>query len=101
MMSLQTLLSQIIAVKSTGTAVVVRVPQDDLTATKKILEMGPDGLIFPMARNQEEIDRIVATSLYPPYGTRGFGPINANDYGFQDAYSQAANNLRAVHLQGK
>ena len=38
-LSFENLLNQIIAVKSTGTSVIVRVPQDDLTATKKILEM--------------------------------------------------------------
>ena len=52
--SFESLLSQIITVRSTGTDVIVRVPQDDLTATKKVLEMGPDGIVFPMVRSAEE-----------------------------------------------
>lgn len=83
--SYETLLEHIIAIKAMGTPVVVRVPQDDLTATKKILEMGVDGIIFPMVRNAEEANRLIAMTLYPPYGNRGFGPINAIDYGFKDA----------------
>lgn len=83
--SYETLLEHIIAIQATGTPVVVRVPQDDLTATKKILEMGVDGIIFPMVKNADEANRLIAMTLYPPYGNRGFGPINAIDYGFKDA----------------
>ncbi len=85
-MSYETLLGHIMAIKATGTPVIVRAPQDDLTATKKILEMGVDGIIFPMVRTAEEADRVITSSLYPPYGNRGFGPMNAIDYGFQDAF---------------
>lgn len=86
-LSFENLLNQIIAVKSTGTSVIVRVPQDDLTATKKILEMGPNGIIFPMIRTPEEADRLLSYTLYPPHGIRGFGPMNAVDYGFSDVKS--------------
>lgn len=40
----ETLLSHIMALKSTGTPVVVRIPQNDLTAAKHVLEMGVDGI---------------------------------------------------------
>ena len=64
-----------------GTPVVVRVPQDDLTFTKKVLEMGPDGIIFPMVNTPEEANRLIGYTLYPPYGTRGCGPMRAVLYG--------------------
>lgn len=64
-LSYKDLLSHIIAAKGTGTPVIVRIPQNDLTATKKILEMGPDGVIFPMVRSKEEIDRLMGYTLYP------------------------------------
>ena len=83
-MSTETLLGHIIAIKATGTPVIVRAPQDDLTATKRILEMGVDGIIFPMVRSKEEADRVIASTLYPPYGDRGFGPMNAIDYGLKN-----------------
>jgi 2-dehydro-3-deoxyglucarate aldolase/4-hydroxy-2-oxoheptanedioate aldolase len=62
----------------------VRAPQNDLTATKKIMEMGVDGIVFPMIRNATEANEAISNTLYPPYGTRGCGPINAIDYGASD-----------------
>lgn len=83
-MSYETLLNHIFALKSTGTPVIVRAPQNDLTATKKIIEMGVDGIIFPMVRTKEEVDKVASYVLYPPYGERGFGPMSAIDYGIAD-----------------
>ncbi len=89
-LSIENILGHILAIKATGTAVVVRVPQNDLTFTKKILEMGVDGIIFPMVRRVEEINEQIANTLYPPHGTRGFGPINAIGYGM-DSVSKYVN----------
>jgi hypothetical protein len=44
-LTLENLMSHILAIQATGTAVIVRVPQDDLTYTKKVIEMGVDGII--------------------------------------------------------
>ncbi len=82
-MSYETLLGHIMAIKATGTPVIVRAPQNDLTAAKKILEMGVDGIIFPMVKTAEEANRMIASTLYPPFGDRGFGPMNAIDYGMK------------------
>ncbi len=94
--SYSTLLAQIIAVKSTGTAAVVRVPQHDLTAAKKILDMGPDGVIFPMIHSKAEAEELISWTLYPPYGTRGFGPQNAIDYGFRDPVQYMKDNRNSL-----
>lgn len=90
--SFESLLSLIIAVKSTGTDVIVRAPQDDLTATKKIIEMGVDGIIFPMVKTAEEANRLLSYTLYPPYGRRGFGPMNAVGYGAHDVSEYVSTN---------
>ena len=84
-LSYKDVLVHITAAHSMGTASIVRVPQNDLTATKKVLEMGPDGIIFPMPRTKEEVDEWMAMTLYPPLGTRGFGPMRAIGYGKVDA----------------
>lgn len=84
-MSFETLLADISVIKASGAAVIVRVPQNDLTYTKKVLEMGVDGIIFPMIRSASEANEQISWTLYPPYGTRGFGPIGAVDYGFGDS----------------
>lgn len=83
-MTFETLYSHILTLRSTNTPVVVRVPQDDLTSIKKTLEMGVDGIILPMIRTAEEANRLVAHTLYPPYGTRGFGPMNAINFGLKN-----------------
>lgn len=79
-MSYKDVLCHLNAARSTGTPAIVRVPQNDLTATKKIIDMGPEGIIFPMVRTAAEADELVKMTLYPPVGTRGFGPLRAFDY---------------------
>lgn len=74
----------LLAARSAGTAVFVRVPADDFTITKRVLEMGPEGIIFPMVRNAEHAARLIAYTLYPPFGNRGCGPKGAVRYGIDD-----------------
>ena len=95
-LSYEGLLQAIIAVQTGGGKAVVRVPQDDLTATKKILEMGPDGIIFPMVKSAEEADRLLSYTLYPPHGVRGFGPMNAVKFGFDDVGDYVANHHKTM-----
>ncbi len=79
-MSERDVLCHLNAARASGISTVVRLPQNDLTATKKILEMGPDGIIFPMVRSTEEMNALIDMTLYPPHGTRGFGPLRAIGY---------------------
>ena len=76
--------AQIVAAKSVGRQVLIRVPQNDLTYTKKVLEMGPDGIIFPMVKNAKEAEQLLSYTLYPPLGSRGCGPQRAVRYGFDN-----------------
>lgn len=76
--------AQIVGAQSVGREVIVRVPQNDLTYTKKVLEMGPDGIIFPMVHNAAEAEQLLSYTLYPPYGKRGCGPKRAVRYGLDD-----------------
>lgn len=84
-MSHKEVLCHLNAARSANIPAVVRLPQNDLTDTKKILEMGPDGVIFPMVRNAKETRELIEMTLYPPHGTRGFGPLRAIGYGSLDA----------------
>ena len=92
-LSYEDVLTHVTIAKNSGTAVIVRVPQNDLTATKKILEMGVDGIIFPMVKSVEEAKALIDFTLYPPLGSRGFGPMSANHYGLKNAneYVEEAN----------
>lgn len=79
------------ASRSANIASLVRLPQNDLTATKKVLEMGPDGVIFPMVRSFEEFEALMCMTLYPPRGTRGFGPMRAVGYCADDSKDYVEN----------
>ena len=104
-MSTETLYAHVLAIKATGTAVIVRAPQDDLTYTKKILEMGVDGIILPMVRSAEEANRVIGYTLYPPYGERGFGPMNAVDFGLKAPFEYTRSDheglLRFIQIEHK
>lgn len=76
--------NHIMAARSQGTDCLVRVPVHDLTNTKRILEMGPEGIVFPMVQNYEEAKELLSWTLYPPYGKRGCGPKGAVRYGLDD-----------------
>lgn len=91
-MSYKEVLCHLNASRASGIPAVIRLPQNDLTATKKIMEMGPDGIIFPMVKSAEETRNLIEMTLYPPVGTRGFGPMRAIGYGAQDAKEYVTKN---------
>lgn len=62
----------------------VRVPKNDPDIVKPILDMGADGIIFPMIRTRADVDLAVASCYYPPQGVRGFSPKGATHYGIDD-----------------
>lgn len=79
--TLPMVLSGIAAAQSSGAAAVVRIAKNDPALAKPILEMGADGVIFPMINSAEEAEQAVRACLYPPAGCRGFGPLRASQYG--------------------
>ena len=82
-LSLENLLGHMMTIQNVGKPVLVRAPQDDFTFTKKILEMGPDAILFPMIRSKEQAEKLINYTLYPPYGNRGYGPGNAIKFGLE------------------
>jgi len=99
------LMFMIDAVQSAGTPAIVRVPVCDLAHTKRTLEMGPDGIIFPTVNTPEEAKRVMSMCMYPPEGTRGFGPLRAVNFGERDMdeYIAASNRelTRFIQLESK
>ncbi len=82
----QTVLNHIIACKAGGAASLVRIPQNEPFLAKRILEMGPDGIIFPNINSAPELKKAMDACLYPPKGRRGFGPKRACGYGRIDLF---------------
>jgi 2-dehydro-3-deoxyglucarate aldolase/4-hydroxy-2-oxoheptanedioate aldolase len=80
----QNILAHIMAVKGRPTAAFVRVPWNVHYIVKPVLDMGVDGIVFPMIKTPEEARQAVASCEYPPVGRRGYGPIRANRLGLDD-----------------
>lgn len=81
----QEILRHIMAAQGSGCAAFVRVPGVDRTMLKAILDMGPDGIIFPFVNSAEIAKEAVRACAYPDFGgVRGIGPIRAMRYGMMD-----------------
>jgi len=80
----QCLLGHLIASKASNTPAVVRIPWNNPVLAKRVLEMGPAGIVFPMVNTAEEADAAMQCCIYPPNGNRGFGPHRAIRYGIDD-----------------
>ena len=78
------LLLHILAASSSGAASFVRVRESDPALVKPILDMGVDGIIFPLGKTVEDAERAVAACTYPPRGLRGIGPGRAVRYGMDN-----------------
>lgn len=70
-----------IAAHAGGAAVFVRIPWNDPVMVKKVIDMGPDGIIFPLVKSAEEVEYAIQACEYPPDGIRGWNPIRAARYG--------------------
>lgn len=71
------LLSLLPIIEKSGAAPLVRVPWLDEAAIMRALDAGALGIIAPMINTAEDARRLVAACLYPPKGSRSFGPIRA------------------------
>ena len=74
---------QVIAAHAGNAAAIIRVTGNDPDIMKKVLDMGADGVIFPMVRSAQEARTVIQSCLYPPKGFRGFNPYAAADYSME------------------
>lgn len=78
---IENLQNNLIAARAGGTPAFVRIPWNDMVLAKPVIDMGPEGIIFPYIRTAEDARAAVAACEYPPRGIRGYGPLRALDYG--------------------
>lgn len=86
-MDRQEIYHHIMAAQGAGCAAFVRVREAVPSIMKAILDMGPDGIIFPFCNNAEIARKAVASCSYPDdeyHGVRGQGPVRAIRYGLDD-----------------
>ncbi|PWJ26813.1 2,4-dihydroxyhept-2-enedioate aldolase [Branchiibius hedensis] len=70
---LGSVLAQLQAVAAYPITPVVRVPSDDSTVIKQVLDLGAQSILVPMVSSAEHAANVVAAAHYPPLGRRGVG----------------------------
>jgi 2-dehydro-3-deoxyglucarate aldolase/4-hydroxy-2-oxoheptanedioate aldolase len=73
-------------------ASLVRVPHNDPVWLKRVLDLGPTGVIVPHVNSAEDVRAILSACWYPPRGTRSVGIGRAQGYGLE-----LANHLASAH----
>lgn len=87
---------------SRTTPCIVRVPQLDEGAIKRVLDIGAAGVIVPQVNTPEQAARVVSAARYAPQGSRGVGLARAHGYGFDFAdYVRQANDAITVIVQAE
>ena len=82
--------AMVASVRGSDCAPVVRVPSIEPLSVKRALDLGAEGVVFPLACTAADVERAVRTLHYPPRGDRGFGPfVAASARGFEFAGAAA------------
>lgn len=69
--------AMIAATAGTNCAPLVRVAVNDPAHVKRALDLGAEGIMFPLIESAQGARDAVASLHYPPHGNRGFGPFIA------------------------
>jgi len=74
----ESLHAMITATAGTGCAPLVRIPKCDEAWAKPALDLGAEGICFPLVGTADEAAHCVSLVRYPPHGRRGWGPFIAH-----------------------
>jgi 2-dehydro-3-deoxyglucarate aldolase len=95
-----TLIPQLLALKDSVSAPVVRPPWNDTVVIKRLLDAGFYNFLIPFVESAEEAHQAVAATRYPPAGVRGVSVAQRhNRYGTVHDYLTAVNESIAVMVQ--
>ncbi len=94
---------QLVALASTGTQAVVRVPVNEDWVIKQVLDLGAQTLLIPMVNSAAEAQAALAACRFPPDGVRGWGgsTMRAGGYGAIADYAATANDQICVIVQAE
>ncbi len=76
-MGMDSTVAAICALATSPSAPICRVPWNEPSAITKVLDAGATGVIVPMVNTAADAAAAVASTKYPPMGTRSFGPVRA------------------------
>ncbi|XP_063946647.1 uncharacterized protein LOC108210649 [Daucus carota subsp. sativus] len=76
------------ALAATATPAIIRVPETSDTWAKKALDLGPQGIMFPMIDSPKLARKAVSYCRFPPNGVRGSAHtvVRASGYGIDNGY---------------
>uniref|UniRef100_A0A7C9DDC8 HpcH/HpaI aldolase/citrate lyase domain-containing protein n=2 Tax=Opuntia streptacantha TaxID=393608 RepID=A0A7C9DDC8_OPUST len=76
------------ALAGTLTPAILRLPETSPMWAKKALDLGPQGIMFPMIENAKDAKKAVSYCRFPPNGVRGAAHpiIRASGYGIESGY---------------
>ena len=95
-----TLVPQLMALKDSVSAPVVRPPSNEVVVIKRLLDAGFHNFLVPFVESAEEAQRAVAATRYPPAGVRGVSVSQrSNRYGSVADYFKIVNDNIAVMVQ--
>jgi 4-hydroxy-2-oxoheptanedioate aldolase len=89
----ESLVHQLQALSGTPAAALVRIAWNEAPRFKRVLDLGPAGVVVPYVTCAEEAKQAAAAMRYPPQGVRGVASMNrASGFAQQfDAYFAEAN----------
>ncbi len=58
--------------------VLVRLRSVEPAQVTRALDLGADGVVVPLVNGPDDARAMVGAALYPPHGTRSYGPLRAN-----------------------
>ncbi|MCS3433392.1 2-dehydro-3-deoxyglucarate aldolase [Klebsiella sp. BIGb0407] len=92
---ISTFIPQLMALKGSVSAPVVRVPTNDAVIMKRLLDIGFYNFLIPFVETDEEARLAVAATRYPPLGVRGVSVSHrANMFGtVPDYFAQSDKNI--------
>jgi 2-keto-3-deoxy-L-rhamnonate aldolase RhmA/quercetin dioxygenase-like cupin family protein len=63
------------------TVALVRISHRDTALTKRVLDIGADGVVIPWCQTRQDVEDAVSDSRFPPEGRRGIGGERATVWG--------------------
>lgn len=69
------------AMENQGVLPLVRLPENDPSFARRVMDTGARGVIVPMVNSRKDAERVVEAVKYPPVGKRGVGIARAHGYG--------------------
>jgi 2-dehydro-3-deoxyglucarate aldolase len=94
------LVPQLMALKDSVSAPVVRPPWNDTVVIKRLLDAGFHNFLIPYVESADEARRAVAATRYPPAGVRGVSVSQrSNRYGSVPDYFKTVNDQITVVVQ--